>query len=166
MVWFYLTTWTGRAFLRTHFQSHYGLILSTLFTCRFTSITCLSIPLWSDFIAQKKLQKWLDWLHFQSHYGLILSARRYLRNRPNRLAFNPTMVWFYPKFCPEFLILSRHLSIPLWSDFITIRFWFRYIPMCFFQSHYGLILSYPYKCPMCKNNTFQSHYGLILSQTQ
>ncbi len=103
-------------------------------------------------------------LNFQSHYGLILSKLDSVVDWLKNIPFNPTMVWFYhsTKFSERCLL--HNLSIPLWSDFI--------IPVVVkatgwivsFQSHYGLILSYPYQIANLPDVTsFQSHYGLILS---
>ena len=51
------------------------------------------------------------------------------------------MVWFYQ--ISHFLsyILSPELSIPLWSDFITMIMSLIVLSTLNFQSHYGLILS-------------------------
>ena len=58
------------------------------------------------------------------------------------------------------------LSIPLWSDFIEKMEELELKEKeAFFQSHYGLILSYakPISALVAALKTFQSHYGLILS---
>ena len=51
------------------------------------------------------------------------------------------MVWFYRLiwFCS--CIRMHTLSIPLWSDFITLVYNVLHLRSTFFQSHYGLILS-------------------------
>ena len=126
---------------RPRFQSHYGLILSYYENRACWGIQ-LSIPLWSDFIAK--------------FYQFLISSRW-------ASAFNPTMVWFYPLsvisialliifFQSHYgLILSyssrrtsdffQQLSIPLWSDFISVKIDGTTYTRASFQSHYGLILS-------------------------
>ena len=124
-----------------NFQSHYGLILSiTVYSCPLNNTiafnptmvwfylqaflpgilsgTLLSIPLWSDFIAERGCQSACSRVCFQSHYGLILSDHIYI-NATDEIG----------------------LSIPLWSDFISFEFLSSVSIMSNFQSHYGLILS-------------------------
>ena len=100
------------------------------------------------------------------------------------LTFNPILVWFYLFVDVE--SLNSFLSIPFWSDFISVRYAWITKKLKDFQSHFGLILSlkkieamklgvkafnpilvwfYP-----CSSHTaqlfpkrFQSHFGLILS---
>ena len=97
------------------------------------------------------------------------------------------MVWFYQELRSYRCSLLRCLSIPLWSDFITISTVAPAGIGIIFQSHYGLILSNdPDRIREAKEKTFnptmvwfyqvilefkslttsffQSHYGLILSQ--
>ena len=62
----------------------------------------------------------LDVVVFQSHYGLILSFEDISKKTKHKIAFNPTMVWFYP-----------------WEQ---VGDWQRNNQDSF-QSHYGLILS-------------------------
>ena len=125
---------------------------------------------------------------FQSHYGLILSFifLSFSYSTTTSLAFNPTMVWFYPKQDTELLKkLSRtfnptmvwfypidydfcfkvvvDLSIPLWSDFIRTVVFYDHVREFVFQSHYGLILSINTNYGADSSGCFQSHYGLILS---
>ena len=124
----------------------------------------LSIPLWSDFIT-KLLEKTTKELgNFQSHYGLILSYNTWEEPYAKYTAFNPTMVWFYPKtiymmfsinyqaFNPTMVwfyhsqediltFWALRLSIPLWSDFIEYEKRDEMEDKKCFQSHYGLILS-------------------------
>ena len=79
---------------------------------------------------------------FQSHYGLILSRSTQESIRlPLLKAFNPTMVWFYQSTTKSTRVSQDTLSIPLWSDFISIIRWTLSGTNYFFQSHYGLILS-------------------------
>ena len=96
MVWFYRWSMTDNESSSYVFQSHYGLILS-----------------WAKGENIKLL-----FISFQSHYGLILSPTTSTEERAKRVAFNPTMVWFYPH--------------PVWLERLPARN---------FQSHYGLILS-------------------------
>ena len=56
--------------------------------------------------------------YFQSHYGLILSLKFSARFFQTFPAFNPTMVWFYRINSGGYDFYEKHLSIPLWSDFI------------------------------------------------
>ena len=104
------------------FQSHYGLILSTLYFTDLSNKTCC----------------------FQSHYGLILSGEGEGSITGNEVSFNPTMVWFYRINGGGYDFYERHLSIPLWSDFIPHFLAISRISSCSFQSHYGLILSVNY----------------------
>ena len=90
----------------------------------------------------------------------------------NFIAFNPTMVWFYQSKSGCSSIKDAILSIPLWSDFISLLpslwsqrslrlsiplwsdFIAKYIPSRLltpvdFQSHYGLILSIPIRLLIC-----------------
>ena len=58
------------------------------------------------------------------------------------------MVWFYPfSFLVDFFYFLE-LSIPLWSDFITLLQWVASYKSVF-QSHYGLILSLLLLCNPC-----------------
>ena len=76
------------------FQSHYGLILSSIKDFRTGEVGPLSIPLWSDFIGNVTSVGFFIG-SFQSHYGLILSSS-ILHTWYNAVStFNPTMVWFY-----------------------------------------------------------------------
>ena len=89
--------------------------------------------------SSTRLRVWTNQSAFQSHYGLILSPKLFKLPKLVKRAFNPTMVWFY-------LFQLKHqthfqLSIPLWSDFISIGFLARTAGSHAFQSHYGLILS-------------------------
>ena len=124
------------------FQSHFGLILSDfIFELKTPSRDELSIPFWSDFIRLYLKSTGKKEGHFQSHFGLILSfatctctvpSHRYFQSHFGLIlsvvsiggdveepkAFNPILVWFYPK-------NTKYA-------FFT----------CFaFQSHFGLILS-------------------------
>ncbi len=117
-----------------NFQSHYGLILSTFDNQRGRKTiqhNLLSIPLWSDFIKIFTPDNNVNVHNFQSHYGLILSCYFSMMRKDLYTAFNPTMVWFY-------------LSIMIKSP----------SPIINFQSHYGLILSvnskelYPYSASL------------------
>ena len=125
-----------------NFQSHYGLILS----------------------FRRRRRRGRRRCCFQSHYGLILSRRLLIQGSCCRSSFNPTMVWFYllilhlethiaKSFQSHYgLILSYwfvkvnrnwsiRLSIPLWSDFISLMKKVFLRNPVHFQSHYGLILS-------------------------
>ena len=140
MVWFYLTELMDEPLTKTlsiplwsdfipviyyhvynnsHFQSHYGLILS----CRLAFVIKSPLP-------------------FQSHYGLILSLKTAGTTYTSHThPFNPTMVWFY---LAEALLEQETrvlLSIPLWSDFILKFAKKALLEPHDFQSHYGLILS-------------------------
>ena len=97
------------------------------------------------------------------------------------------MVWFYLTVFEKHHQHEKCLSIPLWSDFITVLQKTLEKSHKNFQSHYGLILSsysggrfeigytfnptmvWFYHCmsetAICLSSSFQSHYGLILSGT-
>ena len=144
MVWFYPTKGESPiVLLKSDFQSHYGLILSSALSGSLQGIfssfnptmvwfylyrrefvwLCsptgtLSIPLWSDFIQYLLLQR------------LFL-----------QVTFNPTMVWFY-----------------------LLGYLYEFSTTFPFQSHYGLILSKARREHTARHRShFQSHYGLILS---
>ncbi len=80
------------------FQSHYGLILSHVFTNTNLHIQLPFNPTMVWFYLKRLKTIYLFRIYgFQSHYGLILS---YVNNTFHRLwcsnqSFNPTMVWFY-----------------------------------------------------------------------
>ena len=96
MVWFYRILSAISPHIDVDFQSHYGLILSTIYYRKHRLQYDLSIPLWSDFIFCYDPPGAECWW-----------------------AFNPTMVWFY---LFRLIITINHdfiLSIPLWSDFIS-----------------------------------------------
>ena len=185
MVWFYLFTHiTLPLNSKNVFQSHYGLILSwrrrglgrffrafnptMVWFYRKSSGEVrggllLSIPLWSDFIFQRR-RSWVGWGR----------------------TFNPTMVWFYPflVFFVSFFLLTFNPTM-VWFYLAGFFVWLCKIRQSFnptmvwfyqnwiqrnrksirsFQSHYGLILS-PQNSSLASMRLtgFQSHYGLILS---
>ena len=142
MVWFYLCG-VVRSYNKTRtasFQSHYGLILSRLGIYRRKRHNRLSIPLWSDFISQASLRMLSCRLAFNP--TMVWFYRTVVRIALNKyLTFNPTMVWFY---LPLWELVSSplsRLSIPLWSDFIRAKLFKFLSKLKYFQSHYGLILS-------------------------
>ena len=98
------------------------------------------------------------------------------------------MVWFYLVNSDWYPGMAKLLSIPLWSDFITLLPTWFLMSVKTFQSHYGLILSFyvvatreinfvfRLSIPLWSDFIakyipsrlltpvdFQSHYGLILS---
>ena len=79
---------------------------------------------------------------FQSHYGLILSVSTAFLQLVLFNPFNPTMVWFYLFDYFDDGTKVNDLSIPLWSDFITVNVVDTGNAVYVFQSHYGLILSF------------------------
>ena len=117
MVWFYQVPFSHFTPSRTHFQSHYGLILSTSVSLYGIFVKNLSIPLWSDFIVAAEYLRCVPRC-FQSHYGLILSSSNFFSAVFRSSAFNPTMVWFYQRNSVWRDKSDYWLSIPLWSDFI------------------------------------------------
>ena len=146
----------------------------------------LSIPLWSDFINQKRIQ----WVRrelnvFQSHYGLILSRYEgYKVCHKPRLSiplwsdficilyhfigsflktFNPTMVWFYLRYTS--FSIAHYVN-----TFNPTMVWFYRLSSSNFFS--AVFLSIPLWSDFIDarhtnlnrvSSGFQSHYGLILS---
>ena len=187
LVWFYQSWATTISKNFASFQSHFGLILSS--------------------VLQRR--NWILRRNFQSHFGLILSFCKAAIPLYPRTPFNPILVWFYlsvrlpSRYIPVLLSIpfwsdfianedevSEHgpalLSIPFWSDFILWLVQWQELGAKFFQSHFGLILSnlcimllLTYWClsiPFWSDfiitfvrsefayiRTFQSHFGLILS---
>ena len=120
MVWFYLVFCSRYYSLWKikYFQSHYGLILS-----------------------ERRARRGVGSDNFQSHYGLILSSIASDIPLAAALAFNPTMVWFYPVSSPHDVVSFTSLSIPLWSDFISAAFPRPWERSRAFNPTIGLILS-------------------------
>ncbi len=127
-------------------------------------------------------------MYFQSHYGLILSGIKGVNWIIESLTFNPTMVWFYLisktvrassrcfTFNPtmvwfylyKFNIPRRTrkiLSIPLWSDFISLPLLLRRCKMSPFNPTMVWFYRRRQWQSLYRNILFQSHYGLILSGT-
>ena len=102
-----------------YFQSHYGLILSSVQTYQQIPYTTLSIPLWSDFIRVCKPDPPRDKNRFQSHYGLILSRE-------------------YAEYVIQKLNFQSHYGLILSEIKLIYQ-----VGVEHFQSHYGLILSFP-----------------------
>ena len=190
MVWFYLTSWSGmggtvrklsiplwsdficelnpaRDYTLAGFQSHYGLILSSVVAVTFLKAMLPFNPTMVWFYRERDtlltrsasverfqshyglilsdLQKLSDIkdsiINFQSHYGLILSRLISSSSLFSSCSFNPTMVWFY-------LTATTIQSVSETSTFNPTMVWF-------YQQHS--------KSALVFNKTFQSHYGLILS---
>ncbi len=141
LVWFYPTSSDCINHQPPHFQSHFGLILST--STVFHEVATLPC--------------------FQSHFGLILSIVR--RNIVISIRFLSIPFW------SDFICAGRGiphskarcLSIPFWSDFISL--FIRTICLCSSTFNPILVwfyLDYTEDLSEYKKH-FQSHFGLILS---
>ena len=86
-------------------------------------VSLLSIPLWSDFITvlRNKLRHTICAFN-PTMVWFYLQACNSSSSATNK-SFNPTMVWFYLKsisYSNQYT-LPKTLSIPLWSDFISMQ---------------------------------------------
>ena len=128
--------------IKKYFQSHFGLILSSLMFIESPRPGC-----------------------FQSHFGLILSVLHGLRVFHSMIDLS---IPFWSDFiwrCRTDGESRRHiLSIPFWSDFIDDVLLYEITELAF-QSHFGLILSLHFVPKQYISKAFQSHFGLILSQS-
>ena len=156
MVWFYL--WWFNRIEKLSFPLSIPLWSDFIANYRLQqyAIACaLSIPLWSDFICihaffsrRNKLLSIPLWSDFIVVLGMVITCVVVS-------AFNPTMVWFYRERWDFMKDSSTSLSIPLWSDFILFSLQPCYHLYSTFQSHYGLILSIRKRiAPLSKSKTF------------
>ena len=126
----------------------------------------LSIPLWSDFITGKRRTSSKKSSTFNPtmvwFYQLFRQDKHYFLS-----TFNPTMVWFYQPLPTRTSMNTTPLSIPLWSDFISVKEYLECIN--------NVALSIPLWSDFIQvfseigseiTQLFQSHYGLILSWKQ
>ena len=177
------------------FQSHYGLILSRPVRAGRPAGSQAFNPtmVWFYLETINAVDSGKEFAAFTFNPTMVWFYLRYITrtiksmNETISLAyatFNPTMVWFY--LLQKIVKQKWKLSIPLWSDFISLNRIMSTPSTLIFQSHYGLILS---RCrrklrsgrsllsiPLWSDFIsiqdisssvyfayFQSHYGLILS---